>query len=309
MSAAEISPANPLFRPSPLPFGLPPFGEISPEHCREALLAGMAEQRAEVATLVGSSEPPGFENTVVAMERSGRLLTRAWSVFGTLTSSVSSPRLREIEREIAPLAAAHSDALRLDPALFARIDAVHRARHDLGLDAESIRLVERYHLDFVLAGAQLDDAGRATLTGLNQELSGLTTTFGQNVQLAMEAAAVHVTDADELDGLGEEEIAAARTAAADRDLEGWLLPLLLRQRAGGRPHRHAACRAGSAAGVRHARRPGAGRPDRPHHRGGGRDARLDGPGVRGQRRGRGRRARRGRGARRRGAGALGLGVL
>ena len=87
----------------------------------------MAEQRAEVATIVGSDEPPGFDNTVVALERSGRLLARAWSVFGNLTSSVSSPRLREIEREIAPLAAAHSDALRLDPALFARIDAVHAA--------------------------------------------------------------------------------------------------------------------------------------------------------------------------------------
>lgn len=230
MSAAGTSsptPANPLFRPSPLPFGLPPFGDISPEHCREALLAGMAEQRAEVAAIVGSDEPPGFENTVVALERSGRLLTRAWSVFGNLTSSVSTPRLREIEREIAPLAAAHSDALRLDPALFGRLDAVHGARHDLELDAESVRLVERYHLDFLLSGAQLDEEGRARLTGLNQELSGLTTTFGQNVQLAMEAAAVHVTDVDELDGLSSEEIAAARTAAADRDLEGWLLPLLL----------------------------------------------------------------------------------
>ncbi len=227
MSAAEIVPANPLFQPSTLPFGLPPFGEITPEHCREALLAGMSEQRAEVAAIVGSEEPPGFANTVVAMERSGRLLTRAWSVFGTLTSSVSSPRLREIEREVAPLSAAHSDALRLDPALFARIDAVHAARHDLGLDEESVRLVERYHLDFVLAGAQLDEAGRARLTGLNQELSGLTTTFGQNVQLAMEAAAVHVTDAGELDGLGAEEVAAAQTAAGDRGLEGWLLPLLL----------------------------------------------------------------------------------
>ncbi|MDT0275684.1 M3 family metallopeptidase [Blastococcus goldschmidtiae] len=230
MSAAESSPvppANPLFGASPLPYGLPPFGEITPEHCREALLAGMAEQRVEVAAIVGSSEPPGFENTVVALERSGRLLTRAWSVFGNLTSSVSTPRLREIEREVAPLAAAHSDALRLDPALFGRLAAVHAERHELGLDEESVRLVERYHLDFRLSGAQLDEGGRARLTELNQELSGLTTTFGQNVQLAMEAAAVHVTDVVRLDGLGAEEIAAARTAAADRGLEGWLLPLLL----------------------------------------------------------------------------------
>ena len=176
MSAAEsspVTPANPLFVPSPLPFGLPPFGDITPEHCRDALLAGMAEQRAEVATIVGADVPPGFDDTVVALERSGRLLARAWSVFGNLTSSVSTPRLREIEREIAPLAAAHSDALRLDPALFGRIADVHARRHDLGLDEESVRLVERYHLDFLLSGAQLDDAGRARLTELNQELSGL----------------------------------------------------------------------------------------------------------------------------------------
>ncbi|TKJ18804.1 M3 family metallopeptidase [Blastococcus sp. CCUG 61487] len=230
MSAAEISqvtPANPLFAPSPLPFGLPQFAEISPEHCREALLAGMAEQRAEVAAIVGASAPPDVENTIVAMERSGRLLARAWHVFGNLVSSVSTPRLREIEREIAPLAAAHSDAIRLDPALFERIAAVHAGRHDAGLDAETVRLVERYHLDFVLAGAQLDEEGRARLTELNQELSGLSTTFGQNLQLAAEAAAVHVTDVGELDGLSAEEIAAAATAATERGLEGWVLPLLL----------------------------------------------------------------------------------
>ncbi|HEY0127022.1 MAG TPA: M3 family metallopeptidase, partial [Blastococcus sp.] len=230
MSAVDTAPLsadNPLMDVSELPFRLPPFGDISAEHCREALLAGMAEQRAEVAAIVGSGEEPTFENTIVAMERSGALLVRAWNVFGNLTSSVSTPRLREIEREVAPLEAAHDDAIRLDPALFARIDAVHAARHDSGLDDEGVRLVERYHLDFVLAGAQLDEAGRRRLTELNQELSTLSTTFGQNLQLATEAAAVRVGDRAELDGLSDEEIAAAATAAADRDLEGHLLALLL----------------------------------------------------------------------------------
>ena len=227
IATAPVSPDNPLSHASHLPFGLPPFGDISPEHCREALLAGMAEQRAEVAAIVGAAEPPTFENTVVALERSGRLLTRAWNVFGNLTSSVSTPRLREIEREIAPREAAHDDAIRLDPALFARIDAVHTARHESGLDDESVRLVERYHLDFVLAGARLDGAGRERLTQLNQELSTLSTTFGQNLQLATEAAAVRVADVTELDGLGDEAIASAATAAADRGLEGHLLTLLL----------------------------------------------------------------------------------
>src|SRR3954465_9266302 len=230
MSAAPapaLSADTPLAAPSALPFALPPFAGITLEHSREALLAGMAEQRAEVAAIIGSDETPTFENTVVALERSGRLLSRAGLVFGNLASSMSTPRLREIERELAPLEAAHDDAIRLDPALFARIDAVHSARHESGLDDEQVRLVERYHLDFVLAGAQLDDAGRARLTELNQELSTLSSTFGQNLQLATEAAAVRVPDVAELDGLDDEEIAAAATAAADRGLDGHLIPLLL----------------------------------------------------------------------------------
>src|SRR4051812_15397189 len=222
-----LSADNPLAAPSTLPFHLPPFADITVGHLREALLAGMAEQRAEVAAIVGSAEPATFENTIAALERSGRLLTRAGAVFHNLVSSVSTERLREIEREMAPLEAAHSDALHLDPALFARIDAVHAARHDAGLDDEAVRLVERYHLDFVLAGAQLDDAGRARLSELNQELSTLSTTFGQNLQLATEAAAVRVADRAELDGLDAEEIDAAATAAADRGVEGYLITLLL----------------------------------------------------------------------------------
>jgi peptidyl-dipeptidase Dcp len=218
---------NPLLEPSSLPLQLPPFAQITLEHCREAVLAGMAEQRAEVAAIVGAPEPPTFENTVVALERSGRLYRRAGAVFHNLASSVATDRLREIERELAPLESAHGDALRLDPALFARIDAVHAQRHDSGLDAEAVRLVERYHLDFVLAGARLDEAGRARLTELNRELSELSTTFGQNLQLATEAAAVAVSDAAELDGLGPEEVAAAARAAADRGATGFLIPLLL----------------------------------------------------------------------------------
>jgi peptidyl-dipeptidase Dcp len=230
MSAAgtvPVSPANPLSTVSALPFRLPPFADIDAEHCREGLLAGMAGQRAEVAGILSSDGPPTFDNTILALETSGALLTRARSVFGNLTSSVSTPRLREIEREIAPLEAAHDDALHLDPVLFARIDAVHAARYDAGLDAESVRLVERYHLDFVLSGARLDDAGRVRLSALNQELSTLSTTFGQNLQLATEAAAVRVTDAAELDGLGEEAVATAAAAAAERDVEGYLVTLVL----------------------------------------------------------------------------------
>ena len=162
--SSQLPAENPFARESTLPYRLPPLDKIKDEHFKPALLAGMAEQRKEIDAIAKNSAAPTFENTVVAMERSGELLTRAWSVFGNLTSSVSTPRMREIEREIAPLEAAHDDAIRLDPELFARIDAVHGARNDAGLDAEDVRLVERYHLDFVLAGARLDEVGRARLT-------------------------------------------------------------------------------------------------------------------------------------------------
>src|SRR5689334_2551342 len=155
MSAVETQ--NPLFETSGLPFELPPFEQITLEHCREAILAGMAEQREEVSRITGSAETPTFENTLVALERSGQLLTRGALVFHNLASSLSTPRLREIERELAPLEAAHSDVLRLDPQLFARIDDLYRRRDELQLGAEEVWLIERYHLDFVLSGAQLDE--------------------------------------------------------------------------------------------------------------------------------------------------------
>jgi peptidyl-dipeptidase Dcp len=227
-ASAPLSASNPLAAPSQLPYQLPPFAEITPEHVREALLAGMAQQRAEVAALVADPAEPTFENTVVALERSGQLLARAERVFYNMTSAVSNDRIREIEREFAPLAAAHDDALRLDPALFARVDAVHAGRHDADLDQEQVRLVERYHLDFVLAGAGLDDDGRAQLRELNLRLAELSTTFDQNLQLATEAAAVVVGTAAELDGLSEAEIAAAAGAAAERGQRGaYLLTLVL----------------------------------------------------------------------------------
>ncbi|KQS68938.1 M3 family metallopeptidase [Modestobacter sp. Leaf380] len=225
-----LSADNPLAEPSTLPFGLPPFADTTLEHCREALLSGMAEQRVEVDAITAAPGPATFADTVVALERSGELLHRAQVLFYALASSNSSERLREIEREIAPLAAAHADALRLDPALFARIDEVHTAVQagEHGLDEESVRLVERYHLDFVLAGAQLDEAGRDELRALNLRLSELSTAFGQNLVVATEAAAVLVTDRAELAGLSDAEVEAAAGAATERGhAEGWLITLVL----------------------------------------------------------------------------------
>jgi peptidyl-dipeptidase Dcp len=209
-----------------LPYQLPPFGAVTPEHLRAALEAGMAEHRAQIDGITGNPEPADFTNTLQALELAGQTLHRAELVFAVLSSTCSTDELRAIETEFAPKLAAHSDAILLDPRLFARIDAVHRARDDAGLTPEQVRLVERYHLDFVLAGARLDGPDRKRLAELNQQISVLSTTFRQNLLAAMEAAALRVHDVAELDGAGPDAVAAARAAARDRGLDGYLITLL-----------------------------------------------------------------------------------
>ncbi|QOD45047.1 M3 family metallopeptidase [Clavibacter zhangzhiyongii] len=211
---------NPFLEPSTLPYGMPPFADIREEHFRPAFEAGIAEHLAEVRAIADSTEPPTFENTLVALERAGRVLDRVGHVFFTLSSADSSPATRALDAEIAPELAAHEDAIRLDSALYARIRAVHDARHDSGLDAESVYLVERYLAEFTIAGAGLDDDAKERLRDLNRRLSVLTTRFESNLLEDTNDLAVVVDDVAELDGLGEGAIAAAAQAAADRGLEG-----------------------------------------------------------------------------------------
>ncbi|MBM7025004.1 M3 family metallopeptidase [Clavibacter zhangzhiyongii] len=211
---------NPFLEPSTLPYGMPPFADIREEHFRPAFEAGIAEHLAEVRAIADSTEPPTFENTLVALERAGRVLDRVGHVFFTLSSADSSPATRALDAEIAPELAAHEDAIRLDSALYARIRAVHDARHDSGLDAESVYLVERYLAEFTIAGAGLDDDAKERLRDLNRRLSVLTTRFESNLLEDTNDLAVVVDDVAELDGLGEGAIAAAAPAAADRGLEG-----------------------------------------------------------------------------------------
>lgn len=219
---------NPLLRPSPLPYGFPDFAAIREEHFAEAFAVGTAEQRAEVDAITALSGPPTFDDTVVALERSGAVLRRVSAVFGTLVGSLSTPGIRAIEAELAPRLAAHADAITLDPALFARLDALHAARHDLGLDAESLRLLERRHRDAVRAGARLDPAGQDRLRALNAELSARTAEFGSRLLADTNAAAVVVDDAARLDGLAPDAVAAAARAAEARGLPGrYVLPLVL----------------------------------------------------------------------------------
>jgi peptidyl-dipeptidase Dcp len=212
--------SNPFLEPSTLPYGMPPFQEIREEHLRPAFAIGIAEHLAEVRAIADSPEPPTFENTLVALERSGRILDRVGHVFSTISSADSSPSTRELDAEIAPELAAHQDAIRLDSALYARIRAVHESRHDSGLDAESVYLVERYLAEFTFAGAGLDDEAKGHLRDLNRRLSTLTTRFEANLLEDTNDLAVVVDDPAQLDGLSDGAIAAAAQAAADRGLEG-----------------------------------------------------------------------------------------
>ena len=223
-----MSTENPLLTTSPLPFQLPPFARIRPEHYGPAFEQGMAEHLAEVRAIVDDPEPATFGNTVEALERAGRTLDRTATVFFSLISSLSSPELRELETEYAPKMAAHSDAIMLDRGLFGRIDAVHAALDGAELTDEQRALVRRYHLDFVLAGARLDEAGQARLAELNRAIAVASTRFQQNLLAATESAAVHLTAPEQLGGLPEDAVQAARAAATERGhAGGYLLPLVL----------------------------------------------------------------------------------
>ena len=218
---------NPFFTASALPYELPPFADITLAHFRPGLDVGMEDQLAEVRAIADSDVPATFENTIVALERSGRVLDRTRRVFWCLTSADTDPELQAIETEYAPRLSAHADAITLDRALFGRIDDLHTRRDQLGLDAESARLLDRYHLDFVRAGAALAEADQDQLRALNAELATLSTEFGVRLLAAAKGAAVHVTDVTELDGLSDDAIAAAAEAAAARGLDGHLIELIL----------------------------------------------------------------------------------
>ncbi|UJW30022.1 M3 family metallopeptidase [Saccharothrix sp. AJ9571] len=215
-----ISPDNPFAGPSELPYRLPPFDRITGAHYRPAFEAGIAEQVGEVTAIADNPEPPTFENTVVALERSGELLGRVSMVFFNLTSSDTTPELQQLQAEIAPKLSAHRDAIHLNKKLFARITELFERRDSLGLDPESAWLLERYHVDFVRAGAALGEAEQNRLRALNEELSTLSTRFQENLLAEGNDLAVVVDTAEELAGLSADTVAAAAEAATSRGLEG-----------------------------------------------------------------------------------------
>ena len=172
--------ANPFAVKSNLPYQMPPFTEISDDSYAQAFDEGMAEHLSEIEAILASGEPT-FENTIVALEHAGGYLNRVAHVFYSKHSSDTNEKVDALYEEYAPKMSAHSDSITLNPALFARIDAVFQARHTLGLDAQSLWLVERYHRQSVLAGAALGPDEREKLKALNEELSTLEAQFSKNV--------------------------------------------------------------------------------------------------------------------------------
>ncbi|HQW38707.1 MAG TPA: hypothetical protein PLO00_08315, partial [Usitatibacteraceae bacterium] len=204
---------NPLLAPWEAALGLPPFTAIRPEHFAPAFAQALAAHRAEIDAIATDPAEPTFENTVAALDASGRLLTRVEAAFMNLTRADTSEALQAVEREMAPRLAAHHSAIALDAALFARLDAVHARREAMGLAPEALRLVERLHRDFVLAGARLPEAGRARQAAIDERLAVLYTRFSQNVLADEAGIRLALRDEADLAGLPAWLRAAARQAA------------------------------------------------------------------------------------------------
>jgi peptidyl-dipeptidase Dcp len=215
--------SNPLLAPSPLPYGLPPFAEITPADYEDAVRSGLAEHLAEIQAIVDDAAPATFENTAVAMERSGRLLDRAAASFFTLVSADASQGIRDLETALAPLFSAHQDEVFLNRALFERFAAIDTS----GCDAESVRLVEEYLKEFRQSGIQLEGPARERLKAVNAELSRLGTEFGQRVKEGMKSAALLLDHAGQLAGLPADDIAAAAEAARAAGHDGKFLLTLI----------------------------------------------------------------------------------
>jgi peptidyl-dipeptidase Dcp len=225
MQAAAAS-TNPFAEPSTLQYQAPDFTKIKESDYAPALDEGMRLQRAEIDAIANNPAPPTFENTLVAMERSGAMLTRVAKVFFNLTQSNTDPAMQKVEEDMAPKLSAHMDAIFLDPKLFARVKALYDERASLKLDPESDHLVERYYQRFVHAGAQLSDADKETIKKLNAEDATLSTKFGKNVLADTNAGAIEVDDKAELAGMSDADIAAAAEAAKSHNLPGkWLITL------------------------------------------------------------------------------------
>lgn len=222
---AEATP-NPFFSEYSTPFGVPPFDKIEVAHYKPALLRGMEDHKKEIDAIVSNPEEPTFQNTIVALDQSGELLTKVAYAFGGQSSVNTTDEIQELEQELYPLLSAHSDDISLNPALFARVKAVYDKQASLNLDKEQKKLLEETYKGFVRGGANLDADKQARLRELNEQISVLELTFGQNVLKETNDFKLVVDNKDDLAGLPETLIAAAaETAAADSQEGKWVFTL------------------------------------------------------------------------------------
>jgi peptidyl-dipeptidase Dcp len=220
-----FGPANPFYAASTLPFQAPPFDKIKDTDYQPAIEAGIAQARTENEAIANNGAAPTFENTIAAMEKSGQLLSRVTLVFGGVTQANTDPTLQKVQEIVTPKLTALQDSVYLNSKLFARVQTLYEKRATLGLDAESLRLLEYDYQQFVKAGAKLSDADKTKLKKLNEEESVLSNAFTNKLLAATKAAAYSTTDKAALAGLSEAQIAAAALAAKERGQEGYVVPL------------------------------------------------------------------------------------
>ncbi len=217
---ASLEASNPFAKPSTLPLQYPAFDKIKNEHFKPAFVAGMAAQLQEIEAIANNPKAATFDNTIVAMERSGQLLGRVSTVFGNLSGANTNDEIDKVDVETSPMLAAHYDAIYLNDKLFQRVKALYDKRDSLKLDAESLHVLKRYHTDFVRAGAKLSVADKAKFKALNGEIATLQTTFSQNLLKETNASALVVDTRAELDGMADAAIEAAAAAAKAKGMDG-----------------------------------------------------------------------------------------
>jgi len=218
---------NPLFKASPLPLDYPQFDLIQTEHYLPAFDRGMAEQLTEIEAIANQVEAPGFDNTIVALERSGQLLDRVSRIFFSMASAHTNDEIRSLQQQLAPLLASHNDAILLNSALFARIKILFDQRQSLSLDPEAQRLLELYHLDFVRAGAALTGLQQERMREINADMAIMQTLYSQNVLSEANDLAIIVDSEEEMQGIDDALKQAASEEAAERDIPGkYVIPLL-----------------------------------------------------------------------------------
>ncbi|MAT33661.1 MAG: peptidyl-dipeptidase, partial [Ponticaulis sp.] len=216
---------NPLLADWDTPYGIPPFSEISTEDYMPAIDAGIAEMRNDISAIVENDEPPSFENTIVALDQSGQLLSKVSAVFNNITNTDTTDELRALESEVGRKLTEESDAIYLNQDLFGRVKTVYENLPTMGLGREDERLVELTYRDFTRRGADLSEADKTRLREINSRLSELSTQFGQNLVRETNGFELHITDEADLAGLSQSLINAGASAAEAKDKDGWLYNL------------------------------------------------------------------------------------